>query len=346
MTAPRPSELQATEPWAAVEAAAMAQPEFAVMTATTTAVLTRLTRLWVALWGSVRVVPSEAARGPVEAGRPAQAGVAVRRSANLVGAPAIDFPPEWTDAVDDGVAEIIDAMDAAADSVAREVPAADTERAKAYRRARVRAAVAPSQIVKRGFAAVIEATAQPANLESDVRGVVVGELVADHTDTMRDRARELGDEWVTIWVAERDACVRCLAYQGLWVTPAAAQLFPGGRTWGPRWKSVIGRPDFRGPGWRETESGDHEGSHPHCRCELRVVRRTNVHLLAQALKREATRSAAKGWARPTEGDTARVAAAKHALGSAIVLPKTVTAEARRRLGKPAGFARRVPSPNR
>lgn len=344
MTAPRPSELQATEPWAAVEAAAMAQPEFAVMTATTAAVLTRLTRLWVALWGSIRVVPSGGSGPGV---RPDAAMILVSATGGAApGRPAFDFPSEWTDAVDDGVAEIIDAMDAAADSVAREVPAADTERAKAYRRARVRAAVAPSQIAKRGFAAVIEATAQPVNLESDVRGVVVGELVADHTDEMRDRARELGDEWVTIWVAERDACVRCLAYQGLWVTPAAAQLFPGGRTWGPRWKSVIGRPDFRGPGWRETESGDHEGSHPHCRCELRVVRRTNVHLLAQALKREATRSAAKGWARPTEGDTARVAAAKHALGSAIVLPKTVTAEARRRLGKPAGFARRVPSPNR
>jgi len=140
--------------------------------------------------------------------------------------------------------------------------------------------------------------------------------------------------------------VRCLAYQGLWVTPAAAQLFPGGRTWGPRWKSVISRPDFRGPGWRETESGEHEGSHPHCRCELRVVRRANVHLLAAGLKREATRSAAKGWARPTEGDSVRVAAAKHALNSAIVLPKSVTAEARRRLGKPDGFARAVPSPSR
>lgn len=344
MTAPRPSELQATEPWAALEVAAMAQPEFAVMTATTAAVLTRLTRLWVALWGSIRTLPGAGQDSQSVTGAGAHAADTARKTAG--DAPAIDFPPEWTDAVDDGVAEIIDAMDAAADSVAREVPAADTERAKAYRRARVRAAVAPSQIAKRGFAAVLEATAQPANLESDVRGVVVGELVADHTDEMRDRARELGDEWVTIWVAERDACVRCLAYQGLWVTPAAAQLFPGGRTWGPRWKSVIGRPDFRGPGWRETESGDHEGSHPYCRCELRVVRRTNVHLLAQALKREATRSAAKGWARPTEGDTARVAAAKHALGSAIVLPKTVTAEARRRLGKPAGFARRVPSPNR
>lgn len=372
MTTPtQPEPLVPTEPWAAVEAAALAQPEFQVLAEVTQAVAARLLRLWVLLFGSVRRIPQALAQPEddepePESERPAslldtfrrytrfalvtapgRAGIPRGPRVPLLGpAPDIDFPPEWTDAVDDGIAEIIDAMDAAADSVRREVPAANVERVKAYRRARVRAALAPSAVAKRGFAAVTEALAQPANLESDVRGVVVGELVADHTDRMRDRAVELGDEWVTIWVAERDACVRCLAYQGLWVTPATAQLFPGGRTWGPRWKSVIGRPDFRGPGWRETESGEHEGSHPHCRCELRVVRRTNVHLLAQTLKREATRSAAKGWARPTEGDTARVAAAKHALGSAIVLPKSVTDEARRRLGKPGEFARRVPSPNR
>lgn len=337
----------------------MAQPEFAIMTALTAETLRRLTRLWVTLWGSVSVLPSEAspsapgqsARRRAEEQSPgpgrragAHATDPARKTAGDV--PAIDFPQVWTDAVDESVQDVIDAMDAAADSVAREVPAANTQRAKAFRSARVRAALAPSSVAKRGFFAVTEALAQPEMLTKDVRGVVVGELVADHTDEMRDKAIDLGDEWVTIWVAERDACVRCLAYQGLWVTPAAAQLFPGGRTWGPRWKSVISRPDFRGPGWRETESGEHEGSHPHCRCELRVVRRTNVHLLAAGLKREATRSAAKGWARPTEGDSVRVAAAKHALNSAIVLPKTVTAEARRRLGKPDGFARAVPSPSR
>lgn len=345
MTAPRPEELQAAEPWAALEAAAMAQPEFAVMAATTAAVLRRLTRLWGALWGSVRVLPSDIAVPTPRSVNPG--GVAPESRASRTGdGETIDFPPEWTDTVDDGVAEIIDAMDAAADSVAREVPAANTERAKVFRRARVRAALAPSSITKRGFTAVTEALAQPAKLETDVRGIVTGELVADHTDTVRAQAIDLGSEWVTIWVAERDACVRCLAYQGLWITPAGGQLFPGGRTWGPRWKSVVSRPDFTGPGWRETESGDHEGSHPHCRCELRVVKRTNVRVLAAALKREATRSAAKGWARPTEGDTVRVAAAKHALGSAIVLPKSVTAEARRRLRQPDGFARRVPSPTR
>lgn len=356
MTTPQPELPQPTEPWAPVEAAAMAQPEFAIMAATTAAVLRRLTRLWVTLWGSIQVVPSGARpRAPGESARsgaeeqslrPGRRRAAPAEQNSQSPAGAIDFPPVWTDAVDEGLTEIIDAMDAAADSVTREVPAADTTRARAYRSARVRRALAPSSVAKRGFAAVLEATAQPANLESDVRGIVVGELVADHTEQQLDQAASLGDEWVCIWVAERDACVRCLAYQGLYVTPAAGQLFPGGRTWGPRWKSVIGRPDFRGPGWREVDDGEHEGSHPHCRCELRVVRRTNVRLLATGLKREAARSAAKGWARPTEGDTARVAAAKHVLATKATLPQSVVEETRRRLRTPSSFPRRVPSPTR
>jgi len=359
MTTP-PTELpQPTEPWAPVEAAAMAQPEFAIMAATTAAVLRRLTRLWVTLYGSIGTLPGTGQNSRSPSGRDAGLALTGTGPASRLGArrvtppegrqgraPTIDFPPVWTDAVDQGVQEIIDAMDAAADSVTREVPAADTASARTYRAARVRRAVAPSQVAKRGFAAVLEATAQPARLESDVRGVVVGELVADHTEQQLEQAAGLGDDWVCIWVAERDACVRCLAYQGLYVTPATGQLFPGGRTWGPRWKSVIGRPDFRGPGWREAVDGEHEGSHPHCRCELRVVRRTNVRLLATGLKREAARSAAKGWARPTEGDTVRVAAAKHVLATKAALPRSVVDETRRRLRSPNTFPRRVPSPNR
>jgi hypothetical protein len=368
MTAP----LEPTEPWASTEVAAMAQAEFQAMTSTTRFVLSKLVRLWVLLYGSLKHGPEDveqAEREGPDASEEVKGVLAQFRAYTrfaLVTAPSplrargerhpaplpgptegdFAFPQVWTDAVDNGVQEIIDAMDAAADSVHREVPAADVEQIKTYRAERVRRAAAPTQVAKRGFAAVQEAIAQPENLTSDVRGVVVGQLVADHTEEQLERATELGDEWVCIWVPERDACVRCLAYAGLHVTPAAGQLFPGGRTWGPQWKSVVSRPDFRGPGWRELPDGSHVGSHPHCRCELRIVKRTNVHLLAAGLKREATRSAAKGWARPTEGDTVRVVAAKHALNSAIPLPKTVEQETRRRLRNPRDFPRAVPSPTR
>ena len=119
MLAPQP-----TEPWAATEAAAMAQPEFAVLEAVTASVLQRLTRLWVTLFGGIRVLPSEGSGPGV---RPV--AVSILLSANGVAAPErlIDFPQVWTDSVDEGLQEIIDAMDAAADSVIREVPAASRD---------------------------------------------------------------------------------------------------------------------------------------------------------------------------------------------------------------------------
>jgi hypothetical protein len=320
----------------------MAQPEFAVMEQVTAAVLRRLTQLWVRLFGGVRVrpgVPAEHVLSPAQI-RNLPAGLSLAVSGEV----SIDFPQLWTDAVDNGVQEVIDAMDAAADSVTREVPAADTTGARAYRRERVRRAMAPSRIAKDGFAAVQEALAQPERLAEDVRGVVVGELVADHTDQIREELDRRGEGWAAIWVPERDACVRCLAYAGHWIRPG--QEFPGGRTWGPRWKSVIGRPDFRGPGWRKTDDEPGEGMHPHCRCELRLVHTGTLAPMALALKREAYRSAAKGWARETEGDSVRVVAAKHALASAATLPESVVRETRRRLVHPDTFRRAVPSPRR
>ena len=113
-------------------------------------------------------------------------------------------------------------------------------------------------------------------------------------------------------MAERDACVRCLAYAGLHVLPGAK---------------------FEG-----------EGSHPNCRCELRIIHLASVGPAADALKREARRSVVKGWARPTEGNNVRVVAAERLLSGAANLPKTVVAEARSRLHRPGSFRRAVPSP--
>lgn len=330
MTAPQP-----TDPTAAALAVAVGTPEMVALPVITARVLRRLTQLWVALFGSVSVLPSTA---------PAPTAVSIRvsatRGAALGGAkPAapIDFPQVWTDAVDSGLAEVIDAMDRAAESTRRHVETAPVQRPLAYRRERVRAAVAPTQLQKRGFAAVQEALAQPARLAEDVRTAVSGDLVLTHTEEQHAEARRRGGDWVLIWVAERDACVRCLAYAGEHVIPGAK--FEGGRTFGPRWPSVIGRPPLLGPGWF-----DGEGSHPNCRCELRLIRLRDIAGPADALKREARRSVAKGWARPTEGSSVRVVAAQRLLAGAANLPKSVVAETRSRLKKPSEFRRAVPSP--
>jgi hypothetical protein len=296
----------------------------------TARVLKRLTTLWVQLWGSVGVLPSAVPA-------PTAVTIPVRASGGAALGGAIDFPQVWTDAVDDGVSEVIEAMERAGESVRRHVETAPTQRPVYYRSGRVRAAVAPSQVAKRGFAAVQEALAQPARLAEDVETAVSGDLVWQHTQDQHDEARARGPEWALIWVAERDACVRCLAYAGLHVLPGAK--FEGGLTFGPRWASVIGRPPLLGPGWFEGE-----GSHPNCRCELRIIHLASVGPAADALKREARRSVVKGWARSTEGNNVRVVAAERLLSGAANLPKTVVAEARSRLHRPGSFRRAVPSP--
>jgi hypothetical protein len=329
-----PQPLEPTDPTAPALAAAMATPELVALPVITARVLRRLTQLWVQLFGSIRVLPSA-----VVAGRVRNPGEPVRLRLPQERGPAtpIDFPQVWTDAVDDGLAEVITAMERAAESTRRHVETAPVQRPLTYRRERVRRAVALTEQQKRGFAAVQDALAQPVRLVEDVRTVVSGDLVQQHTEEQHAEARRRGGDWVLIWVAERDACVRCLAYAGEHVIPGAK--FEGGQTFGPRWPSVIGRPPLLGPGWFEGE-----GSHPNCRCELKLIRRRDVEPAADALRREARRSVAKGWARPTEGQNVRVVAAQRLLAGAADLPRSVIDETRRRLKRPGEFRRAVPSP--
>lgn len=317
---------QPTDPTAADRAAAMAQPEVDTLAQLVRDLLASWTKLWVQLFGDVRTLPGAAPAGENRSserfGLSPDAGAAPSH---------IDFPAVWTGAVDDGLAEIIDAMDRAAESVHRDVPAAPTARPLAYRKQRVRAALAPSSVAKRGFLAVQEALMQPTHLATEIEGAVSDVLVQEHTEAMRAQLRERGSAWRLIWVSERDACVRCLAYNGH--TVAEGEDFPGGHTFGPEWPSVTEQPDLSGPG---------ADMHPHCRCELQLIHAGDVERTADALKREALRSVAKGWARESEGDSVRVAAAKRLLASPAVLPKSVLAETRRRLKAPQKFRRAVP----
>jgi hypothetical protein len=63
-----------------------------------------------------------------------------------------------------------------------------------------------------------------------------------------------------------------------------------------------------------------------------------------ALQREAQRSIMKGWALPSEGDASRRRAASALLSSGdAVVPKSVKAEARKRLKEGSGFTRDTPT---
>lgn len=121
----------------------------------------------------------------------------------------------------------------------------------------------------------------------------------------------------SIWVAERDACLNCLAYSG------HAAPFRWGLTFGEHpikaWKTPLAPP-----------------LHGHCRCQLCAWNGYAPPGLGlpfpEALQREARRSVAIGLALPSESNPARARAAAVMLQrSNLGLPKTVVARARARL---------------
>lgn len=128
----------------------------------------------------------------------------------------------------------------------------------------------------------------------------------------------IDDPSPVIWVAERDACVVCLAYAGQISTDGR---WSGGLSFDPKRVVHKGKP-FEGP-----------PAHPHCRCDVQKVASVEAgRFLAKALQREAQRSIAKGWALPSEADSAsRRRALAQLLSHPNLLPKSVVDEARRNM---------------
>lgn len=139
-----------------------------------------------------------------------------------------------------------------------------------------------------------------------------------------------------LWVAERDACVRCSAYAGRLVK--TGEDFPGGLSWDPNQRDK-NAPDVRPP------------LHPHCRCRLvpwnPAWAKEGEVSLPDAVAREAQRSVARGFSLPSESNASRIRALKELLqNGSPQLPKTVLERAQRDL-KRGEFARgrSVPTSN-
>ncbi|MEU6365760.1 hypothetical protein ABZ876_08385 [Streptomyces sp. NPDC046931] len=120
-----------------------------------------------------------------------------------------------------------------------------------------------------------------------------------------------------LWVAEADACVRCLAYTGRSARPGEA--FPGGLSWDPRQRKA------------RAAGVDGPPLHAHCRC--RTVPwsdswTTEGVPFPLALQREAHRSIAYGRARPSESRAARIRAVRELLLTERDLLPAVQARAR------------------
>lgn len=117
----------------------------------------------------------------------------------------------------------------------------------------------------------------------------------------------------TVWVAETNACVTCLAYSGQVADPG--KKFPAGRSYGAR--STVASPL------------DHPPAHPNCRCTVEPL---NSDEYAEALRREADRSVLRGFSLASESMATRVDAARRLLASDVEAPKSVIAYAERAVG--------------
>lgn len=115
------------------------------------------------------------------------------------------------------------------------------------------------------------------------------------------------------WIAERDACVNCLAYAGKRDT---GDGFPEGLTFGKEPLKTDGMP--------------HPPLHPHCRCSLDADASEEY---AESLEREAVRSILRGFKMPSESEKVRLDAAARLLDKDPVAPKSVKAYAKRAIKK-------------
>lgn len=115
----------------------------------------------------------------------------------------------------------------------------------------------------------------------------------------------------TVWIAETNACVHCLAYSGRVAEPG--EKFEGGLTYGP--KSY------------HPEPLPHPPLHPHCRCTVEPLR---VQEFADGLRREADRSVLRGFSLESESMKVRIDAARRLLEDPdLVAPRSVIDFARR-----------------
>lgn len=133
-----------------------------------------------------------------------------------------------------------------------------------------------------------------------------------------------------IWVAERDACVHCLAYAGETAGPGIP--FALGLTFGdkPLVLSAHQIPLVSPP------------LHPHCRCVIQLWDEADTAVV-DALKREAKRSVLRGFSLPSESEGARIRAAARLLAIGAGLPKTVEDRARRAVRAGRFPSRKVPT---
>jgi len=141
---------------------------------------------------------------------------------------------------------------------------------------------------------------------------VTGSITGAVNQAANEGITGVGDEAgiPTVWIAERNACVECLAYSGKVAQPGGK--YPNGLTYGRKAYSAKWG-TFQPP------------KHPNCRCDQELLFSQDY---ADALGREADRSVLRGFSLENEGMGVRVAAAERLLAKpGLVAPKSVKAYA-------------------
>lgn len=191
------------------------------------------------------------------------------------------------------------------------------------------AVVAMRELARQDLAAAV-AYAQQAPIRSHGDLVAIGakgNQLANRVDRtarwMFNRGANRGVELIAdqlgaekLWIAERDACLTCLAYSG--DTVGALELFPAGKTYGDR--STVRWP-IPGP-----------PAHPNCRCRLQVWLGSEEGVgpveMPEALRREAQRTVARGWSEYASEPARLRAASRLIQQGATLLPRSVVDRAR------------------
>jgi hypothetical protein len=176
-----------------------------------------------------------------------------------------------------------------------------------------------------------------AEAERSVASVNTGSTYATNhaaNDAARQVAVRRGEK--LLWIAERDACVVCLALSGDVVDPNEGEGFDELATFGPYAPPEV---------WPFGMPLMHPPRHPHCRCQTCVWLGSLAGQpdFPERLKHEAARSVLKGWSLPSESNTVRLKAAEKLLHrGGRGLPKSVQEEAARAVARGKFQSRTVP----
>lgn len=154
-------------------------------------------------------------------------------------------------------------------------------------------------------------------------------------DSVRAHAARLGAQ--TMWIAERDACVVCLALSGHLADPNEGEGFDE--------EATFGAPGSAPSVWPPGHPLLAPPRHPRCRCHLVVWLGSAPGQpdLPSTLRHEARRSILRGFSRPSEPHRIRLAAAGRLLNTgAADMPKSVRAYAAEAVAAGRFLTRDVP----